>query len=292
MITPRKFPVAVREGFAQVKIYLLKRKGTTPLYSVDWWLDGKRNRKAFDDYQRAKLEAEVIVKKLATGDAMALQLTGADKVAYCNALETLKPSGVSLDIATARFAEAFKLLGGDQIIEACQEFIRRHPKDMPQKTVREVLDEMIEAKAKLGLSIRHRDDLESRCGAFAESFKCPLRSVTSSEVRQYLEKLDIAPRTFKNHFRSIQNLFAFAQARKYLPKDFDALDDIQLPTDKGGEIEIYTPEEIAAILAVASPDILPCLCLGAFAGLRNPRDRTPYLGKHRPQNRLHHTREG
>lgn len=36
----------------------------------------------------------------------------------------------------------------------------------------------------------------------------------------------------------------------------------------GGSVAIFTPDEIAKLLAAATPDILPSVALGAFAGLR------------------------
>ena len=38
---------------------------------------------------------------------------------------------------------------------------------------------------------------------------------------------------------------------------------------RAGDAEVFTPSEISRLLAAASPDYLPCLALGAFAGLRS-----------------------
>ena len=37
----------------------------------------------------------------------------------------------------------------------------------------------------------------------------------------------------------------------------------------GGNVEVFTPSELPSLLAAASPDFLPCLAVGAFAGLRS-----------------------
>jgi integrase len=39
--------------------------------------------------------------------------------------------------------------------------------------------------------------------------------------------------------------------------------------DRGGEIEIYTPAEMAELMLVASPDHVPFLAISAFAGVRH-----------------------
>ena len=38
---------------------------------------------------------------------------------------------------------------------------------------------------------------------------------------------------------------------------------------RGGDVSIFTPTEITRLLAAASPEFLPCLASGAFAGLRS-----------------------
>ena len=275
MKTPRKFPVVITEGFATVKIYRLVQKGGVTTFSVDWRQDGQRNREAFKDYSEAKIKADFVVQRLAALDAAALQLTGKDRERYLRAAEFLKPSGIAIDTAADRYAEAVKVLGSDLVLEAARDYAKRHPRNMPQKTVREVVDELIEAKGRANRSDRHVQDLKSRCGAFADAFvNVQIQSIGTADVRRYLEGKktegkDIAARTFKNHVNSLTNLFEFAKARAYVPKDFDGLDGIELPEDCGGAIEIYTPKDIAAILSVASAEILPAIALGAFAGIRS-----------------------
>ena len=275
MKTPRKFPVVVTEGFATVKIYRLVQKGGVTTFSVDWRQDGQRNRQAFKEYSEARVKAEFIVQRLAANDAAALQLTGRDRERYLRAAELLKPYGIAIDTAADQYAQAVKALGSDLVLEAARECAKRHPRNMPQKTVREVVDELIAAKGKVNRSDRHVQDLKYRCGAFADDFvNVQIQSIGPADVRRYLEGKktegqDIAARTFKNHVNSLTNLFEFAKARGYVPKDFDGLDGIELPEDCGGTIEIYTPEDIAAILGAASTEILPAIALGAFAGIRS-----------------------
>ncbi len=269
MKTPRSFPVTIREGFAQVKVYRQTRKDGTPIFSVDWRVDGKRQRQAFADWERAKVEAEAIVKKLATGDAAALQLNGLDRATYLRARELLQPAGVALDTAAAHFAEAVTILGGDHVLEAVKEYARRHPRSMPQKTVREVVDELVAAKGKANRSAKHVKDLQSRCGAFAQVFvNVQIQAITSADMRRYLDGKQIAPRTFRNHVNALTNFFEFAKSRGYVPKDFDGLDGIELPDDREGEIEIFSPAELSLMLEHARPELVPFIVLGAFAGIR------------------------
>ena len=85
--------------------------------------------------------------------------------------------------------------------------------------------------------------------------------------------IGVGPRTRNNLRNSVQALFNFGIARKYLPKDHDEMDAVPLAKDKGGEIEIYTPGEMAELLAAASPEHIPFLpsALLPECGMRNCR---------------------
>ena len=77
------------------------------------------------------------------------------------------------------------------------------------------------------------------------------------------------PRTRNNLRASVQTLFAFAKAQRYLPKDHDEIDSVMLAKGAVSEIEIYTPKEMVEILAHADQRLIPFLTLGAFAGIRH-----------------------
>jgi integrase len=61
----------------------------------------------------------------------------------------------------------------------------------------------------------------------------------------------------------------YAKARRYLSKESSELDAVPVAKDDGGEIEIFTPDEIAKLLALAKPHQLPFLAIGAFSGIRH-----------------------
>ena len=104
---------------------------------------------------------------------------------------------------------------------------------------------------------------------FCDRFHGEIGAVRGVDVDAWLRDLKVGPRTRNNLRNSVQALFNFAIARKYLPKDHDEIDAVPLAKDKGGEIEIYTPAEIAELLAVASPEHVPFLAISAFAGVRH-----------------------
>lgn len=75
-------------------------------------------------------------------------------------------------------------------------------------------------------------------------------------------------RTRFNSLSQIKTLFIFARARGYYAREEDALAGVEFAKGKGGEIGIFSPSEMRRLLAVAKPEIVPFLAIGAFAGLR------------------------
>jgi hypothetical protein len=68
-------------------------------------------------------------------------------------------------------------------------FVRRNPISLPQKTVREVVKELIDIKTKGGCSEVHLKDLTSRLGRFADAFEIPIGQVTGALIEEHLNRL-------------------------------------------------------------------------------------------------------
>jgi hypothetical protein len=157
---PVQFPFAVKRGSVTVKIYLTTTHGSESFQAADYSA-GTRRLRAFADFARAKTEAEDIARRMSGGgDLDALTLRSADRAAYLRAVANLKPTGAAIESATAAFAEAVKILGGDMVVEAARFYAKRHPTKMATRTVKEFAAEMIEAKGQGGL----RQALPGRLG--------------------------------------------------------------------------------------------------------------------------------
>src|SRR5436309_699618 len=84
---------------------------------------------------------------------------------------------------------------------------------------------------------------------FAESMNCEVHTVTPDLISQYLAALPLSERSKRNH-RDVLGFFSrWLVLRGYLPKGTDLLEGVQnYSARKIGEIEIYTPEEVARLL--------------------------------------------
>jgi integrase len=264
----RKRRWTVERGSASVKIYLTPH-GKKKYYTISYWLDGKRKRQVFKTLQKAKDAAGDKATNMTNGDLGAAKLTNADSAAYFRAIALLEPVGAALEFAASEYASAVKRLGAVSLSQAVDFYLKQHPVHLEPKMVRSVVDELLRTKESDGVSARYRRQLRYDVNRFAERFHCRIGDVSGTDIDTWLRSLGVGPRTRNNVRNSVQTLFNFAIARKYLPKDHDELDAVPVVRDGDGDIEIFTPGEMAEVLAVADGHTVPFLAIAAFAGVRH-----------------------
>lgn len=265
----REWPKAVKVGGTTVKVYARDRGAKGIAFEVSDYSTGARRLRSFADAGKALAEAERLARLLAAGEAHAAQVGGRELAGYGRAVELLRPTGIPLEVAAAHYAEAVKVLGGDRILEAARFFASRDPDRLPPKTVEEVVAELLTVKEARGASPRYLGDLRARLARFAEAFRVNIGSVTTGDVQRWLDGLKAAPQTTRN-FRTVAGtLFAFAEARGYIAKGTNPVEGTEaVKARNGNAVEIFTPGELAALLAAAPEDFKPALALAAFTGIR------------------------
>ena len=268
-------PVAViQRGNVKISIFSASQivgGKTYPQFRFTYYSGAQRIRKRFASLEAAKGEAELVATKLANGENEVLKLTSTDRAIYVQACDTIRPLNLPLNVATLEYVNAVKRLPqGVSLHEVVDFFLKRNPASLAQKTVREVVDELVESKRKAGRGDVHLKDLDSRLGRFAETMQMNIGQVTGSMIEMHLANLKVGGRTKTNHLRHITSLFRFAIRRKYLPKDaLDELEAIEKPEAELTEIEIFSPSELAEIMSGARAELIPWLGISAFAGLRS-----------------------
>src|SRR4029453_14888798 len=131
----------------------------------------------------------------------------------------------------------------------------------------ELVKELVAAKERDGLSVRHVSDLRSRLNIFAKKFDGkPVATITSAAIDDWLRSLPVSPVT-RNHYRRLVVLaFNFAVQRGY------ATSNPAKKTAKAREPKtkpnILTLDQASALLENASLEIRPHIAIGLFAGLR------------------------
>jgi len=261
------FPKIVRVGQTKATIYKTPSRGYVA-YTVVWFEGATRKRKVFSSFEEAELHASSMVNSLSKGEADILRLTGEERLEYVRAKTVLAEFGLSLDSIAVEYRDAKRLVKGAPLTDAGRYFAQHKLRDVTEKTVSEVYEEMIKAKRGEGLSELYIHDLKMRAGKFAQDFQCKLMNVQMSQIRDWLQAMDIANRT-RNNFRvAIQTLYAFAKSQKYLPSDWNEFEALPVWKVKKDNVEIFTSGELKRLLDAAPANLVPFLTIGAFAGLR------------------------
>ena len=131
MKLPKAWPKVVERGHSIVKIYRTPSNGCDQ-FTLVYYLGEKRIRKTYSDYGKAFTDAETTATKLSEGELNVLELKGDIRMAYARAVEMLRPTGVPLEMAAMHFAEAFRILGGANMVQAAEFYMKHHPSNMPQ----------------------------------------------------------------------------------------------------------------------------------------------------------------
>lgn len=273
----------VRKGSVIVKIYRVRNKAYLVRtkdeqleekerfsFMVSYFADGKRRQKMFADFEEAHAEAKSTADKLAAGQLDAVAMSNKESTAYAHAVETLKPTGLPLELAATEYAEAWKVLGGKaSVIEAAKEFARRHLHTLPDKMLPDAVKQMLEAKEREGASKIYLKVLRCYLGQMADAFHCQLRSVTTGQLADFFRNMEVSGRSKNNARQTVGAFFKYCKERAWLPKDHDGISMVPKFKEKSGDIEIFTPQEMTSFLAYARPELVPFLAIGAFAGLRS-----------------------
>ena len=134
-------------------------------------------------------------------------------------------------------------------------------------TVSALKTEFLTEQARLQRSPLHQIDLRHRLDRFCETFgDRSIRTIAPAEIATWLASLDLSPRSVINFHSKVSSLFGYGLARGYLEQN--PLSGIKRIKCVDGPPEIFTPGDLRTLLEHAPAALLPCLAIGAFAGLR------------------------
>jgi integrase len=226
-----------------------KYKWASRKYVVEGRENGKRRRKFFET--RAEAQSYADLKNIE------LENRGREHAEFDSRLRDMAQD-------CADKLKAF----GKTIADATHHYVEHLRASERSCTVKQLLAELLDAKESKGVSRRHLDDLRQRAGRFAESFGDRIAAtITSREVEEWLDSLNVGPQT-RNHYRSaVRLMFNFAVRRGYA-----ATENPTAKIEKANVLRpapgILTVAQSAHLLENASPEILPYIAIGLFAGLR------------------------
>jgi hypothetical protein len=126
-----------------------------------------------------KSEAGAVARAIVTGWLAVLELKHADREQYLSAIQKLKPLGIPLHTAIEEYIAAQSHLDGESLLLAVKAYVARRQKVI-DKSISEIVAEMLGAKLRDGLSQRYVDTLRYHLNRFASAFRTNIGSVTST----------------------------------------------------------------------------------------------------------------
>src|SRR5205823_8896185 len=182
----------------------------------------------------------------------------------------IRRTGANLIVVANEYARAWDILGHGGIVEAARYFKKHVETGLPDVTVAEAVSRFTAAKKAEGMSDLYLKDIRGYLGRFVASFQCNIATIQPEDLRQYLGAMKVGPVAKNNHRRLIVALFNFAKAEGWLHADQKtAAERLGAYKVKERDVEIFTPAEVARLLAHADEDFLPWIALIAFGGVRN-----------------------
>jgi integrase/recombinase XerD len=126
---------------------------------------------------------------------------------------------------------------------------------------------LLEIKERDGRAGRYIRDLKARLGVFAKAFAGrPIYAITDDEIDGWLRSLDSGAANRNNYRRVVSVAFGFAVKKHYAMKN--PVVDVEVANVKLEKPGILTIDEARALLESATPEFVPVIALGLFAGLR------------------------
>lgn len=264
------------EGASSVKIYTSsqEKNGVTYVtHCVDYFEARTRVRKSFSKLDDAKAWGATVLARMANGEHSLKGVEPVELQEIALARQELAGLNVNLPTVAKEYRQATQQLNGKGTInDAVRYFLKNASPALPNKTVAAIVEELIAAKTKDGLSKIYLDDLRVRLARFARAFPGELSAVTTAQIEGWLRGLGTGAKNRNNFATSITTLFSFSKRAGYLSSDrATAAEGLTRAKDTGGNIEVYTPDELKTMLQrlrANKPELLPFVAIGAFAGVR------------------------
>ena len=250
-----------------MKVYQGKSRGYD-LFTLVHYAGGHRQRETFAKLDDAKRRAREVAHAMLNGRLAVLELTSADRESYIKAMEQLKPLQIPLHGAIEEYVAARSHLQDESLLSAVKEHVTRR-RYVIEKSVGEIVDELLAAKQHDELSPRYLYMLRSDLTRFKKAFKTNIGSITSRLIEDWLLAQEVTARTRNNLRASVITLFNFSRSRGYLPKGQPTeADDVRRAKDRGGKIGILKPKQLAALIREAPAETKLYLTIAAFTGMR------------------------
>jgi integrase len=244
---------------------------------VRWMLahytsDG-RKREYFTDLDKAKRRLQMLETARTNTGTLAERIARRPEYAADagRAVDLLAPYGVSLLDAARDWVDCRKALEGTglDLVAVAREAAALFESRQAALTLAAIWAEFQDDPETRKLSEAYRRDLRKRWRTFEEHFgpEALACDVTPERLRRWLAGLAVGDLSKGNYHRTVGAVFAYALHRGRIAEN--PFRKVKKPrVEAKDSVEVFTPEQMAALLKAAHPDWLPALAIGGFAGLR------------------------
>jgi len=168
-------------------------------------------------------------------------------------------------------AKAIELLAGRSALADAAQFYLQHTEPAGgTRTVRELLDEYLDAKKQAGRRADTLREGRSRLGRFSRDFGSQsVHQIAAHDLEKWLDLQGYRGQTRANFKRVFTGFWNYALKRKLVT--YNPAAAIEKPSIDEKIPEIFTPQEAAQLLAAAQknvPAMVPYFALGLLAGIR------------------------
>jgi integrase len=266
-----EWPKQVQPGRSIVRVYRRKTPAGNFAFMVANYADGEKRRMDCYPTEEAAIEAATeLAKRLDRRDYVAAGMTKGQALDYANASETLKPFNLTLSSAASSLAEWLRKVGDLSNIHAAIKLYGERHRQIAKKNIADVASEFLKVKRNREASGRYMEDLTGRLKRFTADCNKACCNITTTDVQEWLDSLKLSPQSYRNYRTVLNTLFTFAVARSYAVDN--PVEGVERVKVRNGDVQIFTPSEIARLLEATRttlPEFLPCIAVGAFAGLRS-----------------------
>ncbi len=256
-------PIVIKHRGFQARIY--DRNPTRSCYRVSWQAGGKQITRERTELSDAKKLANDALRDLAKGQT---HLTEKQVNDYKCAQNTLREVGVPLVDAVIEYCHAKTLMPNIPLRTAAEAW-RDNSDNVKRAAFGKVAQQFL-ANQKSRTSPRTHYDETLRVNRLCRAFQMDLCDLSKSALELFFsDELGGLKGKSRNHYRqTLRQLFKYAVRRDCLNKDHRLFEVLENEPTNERAPKILSAAEFKKLLNAASPELLPLIALGAFAGLR------------------------
>lgn len=233
---------------------------------------GERKTMTAPTLKEARDKANGILDQIVAKGGVVATYSPAQVAVIESALEICTKAKVTLTKAVSEYSEALQHLPqGVSLIEAVREFAKlRDREELIPISVAALVEKFLESRRKKDVGELHMKSLSQRLERAAQHFRCNIGDITSQDIDQWIESLEVGPLTRNHHRTSLVSLFRYAQSQKFLKREGRTEADYAATSRvKETAIEAYTPKDAAFLLANVEKRWQPYVAISLFAGVRS-----------------------